>query len=86
MANPNFNVINNPDPAEYATAVTPSDSTDLGRVARALYIGGSGNVKLNTPDDQSVTFVGLQAGTILPVRVKRVFSTDTTATSIVALF
>jgi hypothetical protein len=74
-------------PATRAAAVTPSDSTDLATVARALYIGGAGNVVLDTAGgDTSVTFTGLAAGTILPVRVARVRSTSTTATSIVALW
>jgi hypothetical protein len=33
----------------------------------------------------TVTFVGLLAGSILPVRVSRVNNTSTTATSIVAI-
>lgn len=86
MANPVHEVVNNPNPADYATAVTPNDSTDLGVTARGLYIGGAGNVKIHTPDGQAVTFYGALAGSIIPVRVKRVWSTGTTATYIVALY
>lgn len=68
-----------------AAAVTPSDSSDLSNTALCLYIGGSGNVSLDTAEGNTVTFVGLTAGTILPVRTKRVRSTSTIATSIVAL-
>lgn len=74
-------------PAENAVAVTPHDSTDFTYACRALYIGGAGNVSLETVGGQSaVVFVGLPAGTILPVRATRVNSTSTTATSIVALY
>lgn len=74
-------------PAVGAAAVTKSDSADLPRIARALYVGGAGNVSVICEDGgTAVVFVGLAAGQILPVRVKRVRSTDTTATSIVALY
>mgnify|MGYP000423270161 CR=1 FL=1 len=74
-------------PAIGAAAVTPSDSADLPRIARALYIGVSGNVSVICEDGgAAVTFSNLSAGQILPLRVKRVRSTSTTATSIVALY
>jgi metal-dependent HD superfamily phosphatase/phosphodiesterase len=70
-----------------AAAVTPSDSTDLPNgVARALYIGGGGTVVLDTYTQTSLSFVGVQAGTILPVNVKRVRSTGTIATNLIALY
>ena len=72
-------------PARDALAVTPSDSVNLGLAARALYIGSNGNVAVITRGGQTVTFVGIVAGTILPVRVSRVLSTGTTAGNIVAL-
>lgn len=69
-----------------AFAITPHDTNDLTTGATAVYIGGAGNMKVITSLGQTVTFVGLVAGTILPVRVSRVFSTDTTATSLVGLY
>jgi hypothetical protein len=73
-------------PAHRAAAVTPSDSTDLATAARALYIGGAGDVALVTVGGDTVTFSALPAGAILPVRVARVRSTNTTATNIIALW
>jgi hypothetical protein len=73
------------DPGYDAAAVTPSDTTHLGNV-RALYIGGAGDVRIDTEGGSTVTFVGVQAGSILPVRAARVYSTSTTATSIVAIY
>ncbi len=73
-------------PASDGLAVTPHDSTDLTTAARALYIGVAGNVALETTEGTVLTFVGLLAGSILPVRTIRVNSTDTTATNIIALF
>ena len=73
-------------PAGRAAAVTPSDSAYLTSASRALYVGGAGDVALVTVGDDTVTFVAVPAGSILPVRVKRVLATGTTATSILALW
>ena len=74
------------NPSTLAVAVTPSDSTSFTQgPCRALYIGGAGNVSLQS-GGAAVVFVGLAAGTILPVETPRVNSTSTTATNIVALF
>jgi hypothetical protein len=65
-------------------AITPADS-DLVQPVRALYIGGSGNLRISDTGGGAVTFVGAVAGTILPVMAKRVWATGTTATNIVGL-
>ena len=88
MADAIYNRSAGPDsPAWSAVAVTPADA-DLSRIAtRALYVGVGGNVAVVMSDGgAAVTFVGVQAGTILPIRVDRVNSTNTTATNIVALY
>ena len=72
--------------AYHFDAVTPSDSTDFDTLARAIYVGGAGDVVAVRHDGSTVTFAGVQAGTVLPVACRRVNSTSTTATSIVALF
>ena len=66
-----------------AAAVTVSDSTVV--AFDAVYVGGIGNVALRTVRGSTVTFVGVPAGTILPVRCDRVMSTNTTATSLLGL-
>lgn len=68
-----------------AASVTPSDSTAL-RPTRGLYVGGAGNVKVDMALGTTVTFASVAAGTILPIQVVKVYSTDTTATNIVALY
>ena len=73
------------DPCAYAEAVTPSDTVDLTITSRALYVGGGGAISVLTAKGQTVTFSGVVTGTILPIRVARVNSTSTTATSILAL-
>jgi hypothetical protein len=72
-------------PAENFFSITPSDSVDLIRTPRAIYIGGAGNVVVRITGEASVTFQGLAAGTILPIRCDRVLATGTTATNLVGL-
>lgn len=72
-------------PATTAFAIAPSDGQDLPETARALYVGGGGTVSLVTKDGATVSFVGLAAGTVLPVSVARVRQTGTTATNLVGL-
>lgn len=74
------------DPGERATAITPSDSADLTNPTRGLYVGASGDVSvILVGDSAAVTFTGLAAGIVHPLRVKRVRSTGTTATDIVGV-
>jgi hypothetical protein len=69
-----------------AFAVTPNDATDLTAVTSALYVGFTGNVSLIcSGDTNAVTFFNIAGGSILPLRVKRVRSTGTTASGIVGL-
>lgn len=66
--------------------VTKSDTVDLPKVSKALWIGGAGNVNVILADGATVLLSGIPAGTLLPLQASRVLSTDTTATLIVALF
>lgn len=74
-------------PARSSSAITPHDTNDLAQVTRAIYVGGAGAIKVLLADDTTaVTFAGASAGTVLNLRVKRVYSTDTTATNLVGLY
>jgi hypothetical protein len=76
-------------PARRAAAVTPSDSADLAIYAKALWIGGAGSVAIipvGNADGDSVVIAGCPAGALLPIQVRRVLTTGTTATAISALF
>lgn len=74
------------NPGADAIAVTPDDNTDLVPSARGLYVGGTGNVAVMTIAGTSITFVAVPAGSILPVRCKRVLATGTSGSmNIVAL-
>ncbi|MGA1074959.1 MAG: spike base protein, RCAP_Rcc01079 family, partial [Ilumatobacteraceae bacterium] len=53
-------------------AVTPSDSTDLTTLARAIYVGGAGNVVAVQHDGPAGKFTGVPAGTVLPIAVRRI--------------
>jgi hypothetical protein len=74
-------------PARDAVAVTKSDATTYSPPFRALWVGGAGDVAVKTKvGGSAVTFVGVAAGTILPVNAYQVMSTNTTATSIVGIY
>lgn len=78
---------NNGAPGIDGRAVTPIDATPLvGGACRAFYIGGDGDLSIITQSGNTVTFVGLVAGTILPVGGTHVKATGTTATNIVAIW
>lgn len=76
--------VGNDYPAVEAEAVTTSDTVNLTKVSRALYIGVTGDVKVDMATGATVTFKAVPVG-ILPVRVRRVYLTGTTATNILAL-
>ncbi len=73
------------NPAQKSVAVTPADTDLVDGTARGLYVGGAGNVTIMNPDGTTVQFVGVLAGTWMPVMCRQVRAA-TTATSIVALF
>lgn len=71
-------------PADNAVLLTPDDSNDLADVARALYVGTSGNIKVTTAGGDTLLLTAVPVG-ILPIRIKRVWAATTTASTIVAL-
>lgn len=63
--------------------VTPDDNNDL-TTGGMVYVGGAGDIKVTGLKSGTVILKNVPAGTWLNFcRVKRVFATDTTATSIV---
>ena len=73
--------------ALHAAAVTPHDANEFPVPTKGLYVGGAGNVNvLLAGDTVPVVFVGVGAGTILPVRATKVLSSSTTASNIVRLY
>lgn len=71
-----------------AAAVTPSDTRDLPEPS-IIYVGTygtTGAVKVTTAQGTDVTFVGVPPGFVIPVQVRRVWSTGTTASNIIRIF
>ena len=67
-------------------AITAHNSTNFDFQVRAIYVGGAGNVVVVTPSGTAISFTGVPAGSILPVRAIRVNSTNTTASAMVGLY
>lgn len=66
-------------------AVTPSNTEDLpDGVAAAVYVGVSGDLKVDTQKGETVTLTALAAGVFHPIPVRRIYATGTSATDIVA--
>ena len=74
----------NSGPAVGAESVTPADGSNI-EETRGLYIGTTGNLKVDMANGDTVTFNNISAGVIHPLRVVRVYSTGTTASDIVAV-
>ena len=71
-------------PGQDAESITPSDTGNIAGM-RGLYVGSGGNVKVDMQGGTTITFSNVISGTILPIKASRVYSTGTTATSLVAL-
>lgn len=68
-------------------AVTTSNTVNFpDGICDSLYCGSSGNLVVIMQNGGSVTFAGVFAGEILPIKAIRVNATDTTVTGIVALY
>ena len=72
--------------------VTPSDTVDLAPFSQnqaltgVIYVGGAGNLVVAFSDGTLVNFTAAVAGFTIPIAVRRVNSTSTTATAIVACY
>lgn len=72
------------DPPRNAVAITPDDATDLTNYTRGIHVGVAGDVKVDMVNSGQVTFKAPVG--ILWVQAKRVYSTGTTATNLIALW
>lgn len=80
------------DPAEDGFSITPDDNSNLPEYTRGIYIGGAGDIVIQTKKGTELYFVGCLAGTFLPIRAKKVLSSSassptviTTATNLIGL-
>lgn len=69
----------------HAVDAIQSDTADL-KSPVVVYVGGDGDLKVDTEGGNTVTFVGMSAGDILPVSVVRIYSTGTTTTDMVMMW
>lgn len=65
--------------------IVPNDST-IFESTKGLYVGVSGDVKIDTADGDTITLKNLASGVIHPISVIKVHSTETTATDILAVY
>lgn len=72
-------------PPSNAIAVVPNDSEDLTYVSRAINVATSGSVCITTLHGDTVT-ISVGAGTLFPVRARRIWTTGTTATGLVVMY
>jgi hypothetical protein len=72
-------------PASSGFPVSPSDSLDLPEITRALYIGSGGELTVAMASGQVLRFEAVPDGALLPLRVSRVYATDTSAEAIIGL-
>lgn len=73
-------------PCGAAVAVTPDDDVEFDPSSRYVWVGGLGNLAVTMLDGSVVTFTAVPAGTSLPIRVRKVMATNTTATNIVMMY
>lgn len=74
------------NPARSLKPVTPHASSNLpDGICRALWVGGVGDISLVADEDSSAVVLKGASG-LVPIRVKAVRVTGTTATDIVALY
>ncbi len=73
-------------PAVGAVATNNHDTDFLTNgTCRSIYVGVTGNIKVTMANGDEVTFSNVGVG-ILAVSAKQVWSTGTTATSLIALY
>lgn len=66
--------------------ITPSNSSDEAIAFRALYVGVGGDVVLVSLAGTAKTYKNAASGSIIPMRGKRVNSTNTTATNLIGIY
>lgn len=73
-------------PAIDGTMIVPSDGSELSHITRAVYVGGSGVINAELASGAIISLSNVPAGSILPLRLRKVRSSGTTATGLVGLW
>ena len=68
-----------------ATTFTNSNTVNL-PTPSVIYVGVTGDVMVPTAQGDDAVFVGVPAGSVIPVQVIRVWSTGTTASSMLRIY
>jgi|TARA_R110000796_G_scaffold106972_6_gene217598 hypothetical protein len=66
--------------------VTPDDNNDLAIIGAIIFVGTGGNLEVTTVSGDTVIYKNLPDAYTLPVQVRRVKATNTTATDIIAQY
>lgn len=83
----NLSGLESPATRAFDAYAAKSDGTDLSQPTRAIYTGSGGDLKVTLlGDTDPVVFPAVPAGSFLPLRVKRLFSTGTTVTNCIGLY
>ena len=64
--------------------VTPADAGTIG--PGSLYVGTGGTLKIMTANGTDLTLLNVADGSFIPISVKRVYSSVTTASDILILY
>lgn len=67
-------------------AITKSDVTEFATMTKGLYVGTTGDVAVVMADGSAFTIPSVPAGAVLPIQVKQVKSTGTTADGFIGLY
>jgi len=68
-----------------AFEIAPDDANDITFITRGLLVGGNGDVKVTMKGGGIVTFKNVADGSLLPIRITRVWLTGTTAIDLIGL-
>jgi hypothetical protein len=66
-----------------AMTITPSDTTVFAAPVWRIYVGVTGNVKVDTPIASGVVYNAVPAGTYIYPNATKVYATNTTASDLV---
>ena len=74
-------------PGYHAVAITPNDGANLATDVRGIYVGVGGDIKVDVSGGETaITFKNVPQGSVLAVRVTKVYATGTAATNLIGLY
>jgi hypothetical protein len=73
-------------PPEAAAAILPADTGELACATRAVYVGGGGDLRVRMLGGMVVTLAAVPGGSLLPLRIRQVLATGSTAHDLVGFW